>query len=76
MNPELQQGMRAVFDAVAAKQLREMRANPQRFSLDDVPSGKENQLFQIGEKVVSTGTGTYKAGVEMEIESAYEQNGY
>ncbi len=70
--------MRVVFDSLAAKQFAEMERNRPLYDamLNNIPSGKETRLYEVGDKVISLGTGTYKAGVEMEVVEVYEENGY
>jgi hypothetical protein len=70
--------MRAVFDSIAEKQFKEMKKNRSYYDamICNTPSGKETRYFGPGDYVVSTGTGTYKKGVVMEVLEAYEENGY
>jgi len=70
--------MRAIFDRVAEKQFYDMQRNRPYYDamLLNTPSGKEKQLFNVGDSVISMGTGTYKKGVGMVIIEAYEENGY
>jgi hypothetical protein len=77
-NQTLQTGFRAVCDVIAEKQFREMEKNRPYYDamLLNTPSGKEKQEFQIGDSVISKGTGTYKAGVQMIVADAYKENGY
>lgn len=40
------------------------------------PTGAEQFAFQEGQVVKSSGLGTYKAGVPVEIKERYRQHGY
>ena len=77
-NELLKSAIRAVFNVIAEKQYREMEKNRPLYDamLSDIPSGKEKQEYTVGQNVISTGTGTYKAGLSMEVLEAYEENGY
>jgi hypothetical protein len=44
--------------------------------LSNIPSGKETQLFKVGQLVMTNGTGTYKKGLVREVIEVYEENGY
>lgn len=78
MSKPIQIATRAVFNVIAEKQFKEIQVNRPYYDamLLNTPSGKETQLFKVGQNVISTGTGTYKAGVVMEVSEAYEENGY
>lgn len=77
-NQTLQSGFRAVCDIVAAKQFNDMQRNRPYYDalINNIPSGKEKQEHNVGDSVISTGTGTYKEGVVMEVIETYEENGY
>lgn len=77
-NKDLQSAFRAVSDVIAAKQFKEIQANRPYYDamLLNTPSGKEKKEFNVRESVISKGTGTYKAGVVMEVIEVYEENGY
>ena len=77
-NHTLQTGFRAVCDVIAEKQFHDMQRNRPYYDamLCNIPSGKEKQEFRVGDSVISKGTGTYKAGVQMVIVEVYEENGY
>jgi hypothetical protein len=70
--------MRAVFNVIAEKQFKEIQLNRPYYDamILNTPSGKEKQLFNVGDYVTSTGTGTYKIGAQFEIVEVYEENGY
>ena len=40
------------------------------------PKGKDNQIWGIGDKVVTTGLGTIKAGISLEVTDVMLINGY
>lgn len=77
-NQTLQTGFRAVCDVIAAKQFNEMQRNRPYYDalILNTPSGKETQLYNAGDTVISTGTGTYIKGIVLVIIEAYKENGY
>lgn len=40
------------------------------------PTGKENFVFSVGQKVFTTGTGGLKGGIEVEVKDRMKDNGY
>ena len=78
MKTPLKQVVDNVFDLIAEKQFREMENSRAASNemLDNIPSGKESNNLKVGQRVITTGTGSIKAGFEMEIVEIYEMNGY
>jgi hypothetical protein len=74
----IEPAMRAVLDVIAGKQFADMQRNRPYYDalINNTPSGKETQFYNVGDTVISTGTGTYKKGFQMIIIEAYEENGY
>jgi len=70
--------MRAVFDVIAEKQFKEMEKNRSYYDamICNTPSGKEKQLFNIGDVCETNEKASLVKGVRVKIEEAYEENGY
>lgn len=42
----------------------------------ETPSGKENFIFEVGQKVEASGEGTIKAGTKLEVKDRQMNNGF
>jgi hypothetical protein len=70
--------MRAVFDNIAVKQFNDMQRNRPYYDalILNTPSGKETQLYKVGDECVTNEKSSLIKNIKVRIEEAYEENGY
>jgi hypothetical protein len=71
----IQKAMTHIFDRVAEKQFYDLQRNKAYYDalILTTPSGKEKQMFQVGDSVISN---FWKNKPVMIVTEVYEQNGY
>ncbi len=42
----------------------------------EVPTGKQNFIFEVGQEVIATGEGQIKAGTKLEVKDREKTNGF